>query len=187
MIKNRVRHNDIEGRLGLALSHPLFYILAIGAKYVPVGEFAYKVNLVSAIAAAVAVANVFLLLRLWLGKNLPAVVAAVTFALSHTFWRHASIAETYTLYTALLSAELIMLLRYVQTRRVGWLYWLGLLNGLAIADHMLASIPLLCYVVFFIVLLVKKHLRFRHLAIIILLWIAGALPYEYLEIGRAHV
>ncbi len=182
MIQYRLWHNDIEGRLGLALSHPLFYILAIGAKYVLVGEFAYKVNLVSAIAAAVAVANVFLLLRLWLGKNLPAVVAAVTFALSHTFWRHASIAETYTLYAALLSAELIMLLRYVQTRRVGWLYWLGLLNGLAIADHMLASIPLLCYVVFFIVLLVKKHLRFRHLAIIILLWIAGALPYEYLVI-----
>ena len=52
MIQYRVWHNDIEGGLGLALSHPLFYILAIGAKYIPVGEFAYRVNLVSAIAAA---------------------------------------------------------------------------------------------------------------------------------------
>jgi len=143
----RVWHNDIEGGLGLALSHPLFHILAIGAKYVPCGAFAHRVNLVSAIAAAFAIANLYLLLRLWLGSNMPAVVAAVTFAVSHTFWRHAVIAETYTLYTALFVAELIMLLQYVRTRRICYLYWLGLFNGLAIADHMLASIPLLCYAV----------------------------------------
>ncbi len=182
MIQYRVWHNDIEGGLGLALSHPLFYILAIVAKYVPLGEFAYRVNLVSAIAAAVAVANLFLLVRLWLGRNFPAVIAAVTFALSHTFWRHACIAETYSLYIALLSAELIMLLQYSRTGRVGFLYWLGLFNGLAIADHMFASIPLLCYAAFIVVLLVKKHLHFRQLAIIILLWVVGALPYEYLII-----
>lgn len=182
MIQYRVWHNDIEGGLGLALSHPLFYILAIVAKYVPLGEFAYRVNLVSAIAAAVAVANLFLLVRLWLGRNFPAVIAAVTFALSHTFWRHACIAETYSLYIALLSAELIMLLQYSRTGRVGFLYWLGLFNGLAIADHMFASIPLLCYAAFVVVLLAKKHLHFRQLAIIILLWVVGALPYEYLII-----
>ena len=73
LIQLRVWHNDIEGFLGLAISHPLFYILAIGAKYIPLGEFAHRVNLVSAIAAAVAVANTFLLVRLWLGRNFPAV------------------------------------------------------------------------------------------------------------------
>ncbi|MFC1677914.1 protein O-mannosyl-transferase family [Planctomycetota bacterium] len=179
-IQYRVWHNDIEGGMGLALAHPLFYILAIGIKYVPLGEFAFRVNLVAAIAAAAAVANVFLLVRLWVGKNLPGFVAAVTFALSHTFWRHASIAETYTLYIAIFTAELIMLLLYAQSRRVGYLYWLGLLNGLAVANHMLGSIPLACYAVFFIVLLVSKEIGFKHLIIIVGLWIVGALPYEYL-------
>jgi hypothetical protein len=182
LIQYRIWHNDIEGFLGLAISHPLFYILAIGAKYVPLGEFGHRVNLVSAIAAAVAVANLFLLVRLWLGKNVPAVVTAVTFAVSHTFWRHASIIETYTLWTAIFSAELIMLLQYARTRRVGYLYWLGLLNGLAIAVHMLASIPFLCYAVFLVVQLVRKEIRSKDLGIIALLWIAGALPYEYLII-----
>lgn len=180
MIQYRVWHNDIEGGLGLALSHPLFYILAIGAKYVPCGAFAHRVNLVSAIAAAVAVANVFLLLRLWLGRNIPAVIAAVSLAVSHTFWRHACIAETYTLYTALFVAELIMLLQYVQTRRAGYLYWLGLFNGLAIADHMFASIPFICYLVFLAVLLVKKQINLKHISLIVVLWVVGALPYEYL-------
>jgi len=180
LIQYRIWHNDIEGFLGLAISHPLFYILAIGAKYIPLDEFAHRVNLVSAIAAAIAVANMFLLVRLWLGRNLPAVVAAVTLALSHTFWRHASIIETYTLWTALFLAELIMLLQYTKTRRVSYLYWLGLLSGLSIAVHMLASIPLICYAVFVAFLLAKKEIHLRNLAIIVLLWIFGALPYEYL-------
>jgi len=180
LIQYRIWHNDIEGFLGLAISHPLFYILAIGAKYVPLGEFAYRVNLVSAIAAAVAVSNMFLFVRLWLGRNFPAVIAAVTLAVSHTFWRHASIVETYTLWTALFLAELIMLLQYTRTKRVGYLYWLGLLNGLAVAVHMLASIPLLCYAVFFAVLLARRDIRLGDLAIVVLLWIVGALPYECL-------
>lgn len=182
VIHYRLWHNDIEGGMGLALSHPLFYILAIGVKYIPLGEFGYRINLISAIAGAFAVANVFLLLRLWLGKSFPAITGAVTFAVSHTFWRHASIAETYTLYAALFSGELIMLLCYVRSRRAGYLYWLGLLNGLAVANHMLGSIPLLCYIVFFVVLLAKKEIRLRDLAIIALLWLIGALPYEYLII-----
>ena len=180
LIQYRIWHNDIEGFFGLAVSHPLFYILAIGAKYIPFGEFAYRVNLVSAVAAAVAVANMFLLVRLWLGRNLPAVVAAVTLAVSHTFWRHSSVIETYTLWTVLFLAELIMLLQYTRTKRAGYLYWLGLLSGLSIAVHMLASIPLICYVVFVAFLLYKKEIHIRNLAIIALLWIFGALPYEYL-------
>ncbi|OHB65426.1 MAG: hypothetical protein A2168_01665 [Planctomycetes bacterium RBG_13_50_24] len=180
LIQYRIWHNDIEGFLGLAISHPLFYILAIGAKYIPLGEFAHRVNLVSAVAGAVAVANIFLLVRLWLGRNLPAVVAAVTLAVSHTFWHHASIIETYTLWTALFLAELIMLLQYTKTRRVRYLYWLGLLSGLSIAVHMLASIPLICYAFFAAFLLAKKEIHIGNLAIILLLWIAGALPYEYL-------
>lgn len=178
----RIWHNDIQDKFGLALAHPLYIMIGIAVKQIPLGDLAYKVNLISAVFGAVAVANIFLLLRLWLGKSVPAIIAAITLALSHTFWYHASIAETYTLYIALLTGELIMLLRYMQSSKVSYLYWLGLLNGLAIADHMFASIPLLCYGVFFVMLLAKKRIGFGHLAIVVLLWIIGAAPYEYLVI-----
>jgi hypothetical protein len=178
----RIWHNDIEGKLGLALSHPLYHIIGIGVKYIPLGEFAYRVNLISAIAAAFTIANLFLLLRLWLGKNLPAVLAAITLALSWTIWQFASIAEVYTLYSALLFAELIMLLQYIKTRQVGFLYLLALFNGLAIADHMWGIIPFTCYVVFVVVLLVQKQIRLRNLAVFVGLWVIGAAPYEYLII-----
>lgn len=180
MIQYRVWHNDIEGRLGLALSHPLFYIINIGAKYIPLGEFGYRINIVTAILSAVAVANLFLFLRLWLRSVLPALVGALTLGLAHTFWRHATIPETYNLAAALLLCELIMLLQYAKSRRVGFLYLLGLVNGLAIANHMLASIAFICYVVLTVVLAIKKQIRVRDIAVMALLWAIGALPYEYL-------
>jgi hypothetical protein len=183
MYQYRIRHNDIEGNLGLALSHPLYHIIGIGVKHIRLGEFAYRINLISAVAAAFTIANLFLLLRIWLGRILPAVIAAATLALSHTFWRHAVIAETYTLYTALLLTELLMLLQYVKTRRMVFLYLLGLLNGLAIANHMFAVIALICYLVFLIILLARRQIRLGQFGVIVLLWVIGAAPYGYL-IGK---
>ncbi len=40
MYQYRIRHSDIEGNLGLALSHPLYHIIGIGVKYIRLGEFA---------------------------------------------------------------------------------------------------------------------------------------------------
>jgi hypothetical protein len=180
----RIWQNDIEGELGLALSHPLYHIIGIVVKYIPIGEFGYRINLISAVSGAFAVANLFLLLRLWLKKNFPAILAAITLALSHTFWRHAVIAEDYTMYTALLLTELLMLLQYVKTKRVVFLYLLGLVNGLAIATHMFASIAFVCYLVFLVVLLAQKEIRLRDFGVIVGLWIIAAAPYEYLIINK---
>ena len=182
LIQYRVWHNDIEGFLGLAISHPLYYLVAIAAKCIPLGEFGHRVNCVSAVAGAVAVANLYLLVRLWLGKDFPALIAAATLALSHTFWRHASIAETYTLWTALFLGELIMLLQYTRTKNVRYLYLLGLLNGLAVAVHMLGSIPFVCYAAFIVFLLARKAIHAKDVMLIVALWIVAALPFEYLII-----
>jgi len=162
------------------LSHPLFYMLAIAAKYIFPGEFGYEVNIVTALISAVAVANLFLLLRLWLGSTLAGLVGALTLGLSHTFWRHAAIPETYNLVVALLVLELIMLLQYARTGRVVYLYLLSFVNGLAIANHMLASLAFICYLVLVVVLTVKKKVGGKDLALMVLLWVIGALPYEYL-------
>ncbi len=183
----RIWHNDLQGNLGLAISHPLYILVGIAVKHIPIGQLAYRVNLISAVFGAVAVANLFLLLRLWLGRNMPAVIGAITLAVSWTFWQNAVIAEVYSMYAAQMLAELIMLLQYVRTKKIGYLYLLGLFNGLAIANHMWGSIALACYAVFFIALLAKKQIGLKHLAIVILLWIIGAMPYEYLIIKNIIV
>jgi hypothetical protein len=73
-----------------------------------------------------------------------------------------------------------MLLQYVKTKRIMFLYLLGLFNGLAVANHMFAAIAFVCYLVFLIVLLVRRQIRLRHFGIIVLLWFIGAAPYGYI-------
>ncbi len=180
LIQYRVFNNDIEGKFGLALSHPLFYLIAIPFKHIPLGEFAYRINVLGAIISAFAIANLFLLLRLWVGETFPALLGAATLALSHTFWQHSAIPETYSLSIALLLLELIMLLKYARTSRIVYLYLLALVNGLAISNHVLASIAFICYFVLVIVLIIKKQVKIRHLVLMGVFWIIGAIPYEFL-------
>jgi hypothetical protein len=125
----RIWHNDVEGVLGLALSHPLYIIIGIAVKYIPVGQLAYKANLMSALFGAIAVANLFLLLRLWVNRTLPAAIGAITLTVSWTFWQHSVMAEVYTLSAALLLAELTVLLQYARTKQVGYLYLLATICG----------------------------------------------------------
>lgn len=178
----RIWHNNIEGNLGLALSHPLFILLGTVTKYLPLGEFAYRTNLISSVSAAVAVANLFLLLKLLTNKNLPALIGASTLAVSWTFWRHAVITETYCLFAAQMLSEIILLLQYIKTKKLKYLYLLGLFNGLTIANHMLGTLALACYGIFLIILLTKKQITPRNLLVFIMLWTIGAAPYEYLII-----
>ena len=183
MFQYRIWQHDVEGRLGLALAHPLYILIGMAVKHVPVGEFAFRVNLISAVAGAFTVANTFLLLRLWLGKVVPALVGAMSLAVSWTIWQHSCMAEVYTLYTALFTAELVLLLQYFRGGRTGYLGGLGLLNGLAIANHMWGIIPLACYAVLLAGLVVKKRIGFRVVGVTAALWLIGASPYLYL-IGK---
>ncbi|MHC4271404.1 MAG: protein O-mannosyl-transferase family [Planctomycetota bacterium] len=188
----RIFHNDIQGTLGLALSHPMYMLIGIAIKYIPFGDLAYKINLISAIAGAFTIANIFLLTRLWSGKSAPALISAVTLALSHTFWLHTAVAEVYTLYTALFSTELLMVMQFCRTKKMKFLYWLALLNGLAIATHMWAVLALGCYIAAFVVLMIKKKVALPHLMLCIILWCIGASAYIFLitknmvDTGQVH-
>ncbi|MCF7954985.1 MAG: DUF2723 domain-containing protein [Phycisphaerae bacterium] len=180
MIQYRIWHNDIAGGLGLALAHPLYYLIGIAAKHIPLGEFGFRINLISAVCGAITVANIFLLLRLAAGRVFPAVAGAVTLGLSWTFWRHCAIAETYILYTAIFSAELIFLFLYFKNQKVGSLYAVAFLNGLSISTHMLGTLPLACYFVMAAVLVCRKELRIGQVLLMALIWAVGCLPYEFL-------
>src|SRR5687768_15446425 len=90
LIQCRVLRRDLFGQLGLALSHPLYYVIAIAFQALPFGESAYRTNLVSAVFGAITVANIFLLLALMTGRRLPAVAGALSVGVAHTFWQHAA-------------------------------------------------------------------------------------------------
>ena len=53
MFQTRVWHTDLTGQLGLALSHPLYIVLCRAFTQIPLGDFAWRVNLFSALPQTV--------------------------------------------------------------------------------------------------------------------------------------
>jgi len=180
----RVVRRDLVGDLGLALSHPLYYVLAVAFQALPLGEPAFKTNLVSAVCGALTVANVFLLLRLLTGRGDAALLGALALAVAHTFWQHCALAEVYTVSTALLSGELLCLHRYAATGRPRWLLLLCGLNGLGVSNHLLATLSLACYGTLLLVLLIRKRLSWRIAPLLAASWLAGAALYLGLLVGQ---
>ena len=182
MYQYRIYNNDIVGNLGLALSHSLYHVIGIAVKNIPFGDFGLKTNMISVVCGALTVANIFLLLRLMTGKAFPALIGAMSLLFSWTFWQHSTIAEDYSMYTAFLSAELLLLYAYFKTDKQLYLYWVAFCNGLALSVHMLAVIPLACYFVIIIYLFFSKQLHFKTVLAMLFAWIIGAGLYEFLVI-----
>ena len=189
----RIHTFDLKGFLGLALAHPLLIALGRAAESIPLGPPAWRLNAVSALAGAVAVANLALLVRRLAPpgeSRLPvaAIFAAGAFGLAHTVWWLATITESHALVAALLSAELLALTSLLRRPRVSMVVALGLLNGLGVAAHNLALLALPAYGLAVIGLAARRRLRWWAVGAFVAAWCAGAsllLGLVVAEAGRS--
>ena len=181
MFQFRIWHGDLLGDLGLALAHPLYILLARAFVLLPIGhDFAFRVNLFSAVSAAACLPLALDLLLSLTRSRLAAVCGTILLAVSHTFWTHAVIAEVYDLYALGLLAELWLCQRFFARRELRWLLLALLVNGLNLSNHLLAILHLPAYVGLIVWALRAKRLRGRHLPLLALAFIIGALPYLWL-------
>jgi Protein O-mannosyl-transferase TMEM260-like len=181
----RVVTGEVANPLGLALSHPLhFWLCKLFAATLPL-EPAFAVTLVSSFAAAIAVANVFGCSVCLTGNRGVALWAALSLAVANVFWQLATIAETYTLAAALLSAECLCLVAFVKKKRPTLLVCVLLFNGLGIANHMLASLTAPAIGVLLVIALKNRWVTWRTLAVGACAWFVGASPYLYLIVEQA--
>lgn len=184
LAQNRTLAHDFIGPGGLALSHPLYYLLTISFQNLPFHESAYKTNLVSVVFGAVTVANVVLLIGLLTGRWGGAAIGGMSLAVAHTFWQHCALAEVYTVTTALLTAEALCVRQFLVTRKTGWLCLLFLCNGLGTSNHMLASLSLLCDLILICYAVQMKYVGLKSVPILALCWLCGASIYLFLIVSR---
>jgi hypothetical protein len=128
--------------------YPVYLLLAHLLVRTGVGEPAFAVNLFSALMASCAVGGLFLVARLLVRGRETALLAALAFALSPTFWSQALIAEVYTCAIALLVACLAAVLAWWRTERPGWLLLAGLAGGLSLGVHLTVGLFAPAIVVF---------------------------------------
>jgi hypothetical protein len=129
--------------LGLGVAHPtgfpLYMVLVKLASLVPLGELAFRVNLLSAVCAALAVLWVAQLVLAVCKDDAAAIAgaaaASLTLALSLTFFRQATVAEVYAPTAAALVYALRALVRVVNGGGARDGLVLAVVCGLGLATH----------------------------------------------------
>jgi len=179
----RVLDHDWIGRLGLALSHPIHHGLGRLAVAVMPTEPAFAVTTVSALAAALTLANLYGCVLTLTGRPAAAALAAASLGLANTFWHMAAVAEVYTVNTALLAAECWCVAACLKGRH-RWILAAWLLNGLGTANHLQAvlTLPALAWIT--LRGLRAGHWTPRALPGAAALWTAGASPYLWLVVAQ---
>jgi hypothetical protein len=120
--------------------YPLYVVLGKLLTWVPLGSVAYRVNLLSAIAASIAVWAIYRAgraLALW---RPAALLGAGLLLVSDAFWSQAVIAEKYALHAAFVALTLWLGLRWRAADQAGheargWLTAWALVYGLSLTHH----------------------------------------------------
>ncbi len=126
----------IAPTLGVAhpTGYPLYTLLGWLWSHLPLGATAaWRMNLFSAVTAALAIGILYLTARMLEQRRVVAAAAVLTLATSLTFWAQATIAEVYGLAMLLQALLLLALLRWRASRISFWM--IGLLVGLGLAHH----------------------------------------------------
>ncbi|MFQ5811875.1 MAG: protein O-mannosyl-transferase family [Anaerolineae bacterium] len=99
--------------LGLAHStgYPLYTWLGKLFTFIPVGDVAHRVNLMSAVLGAAGAALLYLIMLTITNRRLPSAFTALLFAFSLTFWSQAVIAEVYAPNVFMITLTVWLLLR----------------------------------------------------------------------------
>jgi hypothetical protein len=123
----------------LGMTHPSGYMTQIMLgklfTYIPVGNIAYRVNLMSACFGALAVANTYLIVRLLGGWRIAGLSASILLTLTEGFWWRALVAESYALAAGMLASIWLLVLLWRSTGKWAYLFLAGMAGGLSLGIH----------------------------------------------------
>ncbi len=178
--------------VGHSPGYPTWMLIAHPFSRLPIGDVAFRLNLLNALLAGLAVALLYLLFRWLSGSRIAALVGALSFAFSLTWWDVTTEAEVYTLHICLSAAILLVALRWRREPRAvalpvpepadRWLFLGSWMVGLSLGNHALTTLVAvsLLYLVW-----AERGWRFfrgRRLAVCVGLFLLGLSVYAYVPL-----
>src|SRR5918994_351104 len=122
--------------------YPIYLMLTHLFTYLPFGDPAYRVNLGSAVYAALAVLGVYVAGLLLSRRVVAAASGALAFGLGTALWSQAVIAEVYTLNALFVSVTIVVLLLWREYRKDRYLLLSAFLVGLCLTNHLTSGLLL---------------------------------------------
>jgi hypothetical protein len=171
------------------IAHPTGYPLFIGLgklfSLLPINSMAWRVNLSSAIFAAIAVWLIYRTIVALTSDRIAAALAALVLAASPVFWSQAVVAEVYALNALFVAAMLFLLIRLLSVRSnlrlprgASNFYLLFFLFGLAFSHHLTSVI--LIPAILITLLLVRPRLSLKSWLAAGGLFLLGLTPWLFI-------
>ncbi len=193
---------------GLGSAHspgyPLFLLFAKPFTWLPFGNFAFRVNLATAVSASLACCGVFLLVRQLLAGhpcageevfsafvlNSAALTGSLLFAVSPRLWLQTNHDKPYPLLAFLVALTFLFLLRWREglvagDDRPAWWYGVGFLAGLATGAHQTIILLVPAWLLFVALSEPRQLLRLRELILTVAAALAGSAVQLYLPLRAA--
>jgi hypothetical protein len=176
-----------QGLANLVRVHLNYLVLAkLFGLVLPLGHWAFRINLFSCVAGSIAVGNVCALTYALTRSRLATGLTFVALALGQTFWEYAVIAEVLSLQAAMVSAEILMLYLWAKSEKAGWLAALWAVNGLGIAVHVQNGLGTPVYLVLTLLALWQGKVSLRQTALCAGFWLIGVAPYVIFCVAQLH-
>jgi hypothetical protein len=123
----------------LGMTHPSGYMTQVMLgklfTYIPVENIAFRVNLMSAVFASLAVSNTYLIVRLLGGVRIAGISSSLFLMLTEGFWWRALIAESYAPAAGMVSTIWLLVFLWGRTKKWIFLFLAGILGGLSVGIH----------------------------------------------------
>jgi tetratricopeptide (TPR) repeat protein len=158
--------------------YPLWCILGKLFTFIPIGSIAWRVNLLSAVLAALTVYVTYLLIRKLCRSRTGATSGAMALAYSALFWEQSVFAEVYSMNCLFLVLAVLALSIWYESRENKWLLVFAAAYGLGLTNHPLMQ-PM--GPIFALFIMVVHRQPWRHLKIYFgMLGVAAATLVVYL-------
>ena len=186
--------------LGIAhpTGYPLYTLLGKFFTLIPIGDAAYRVNLMSAFFAALTVVFTCLIVRMLTDDSPSALFASLAIAVSPVFWSQAVIAEVYSLNAFFTALVVYLLLRWEADRRQrtaasmsgaaapNSLLLAAFVYGLSLTHHRLMLLLAPAMALFAWLTERRIFTDLRLVSRLILLFLAPLLLYAYIPLRGLH-
>ena len=165
-----------------ATGYPTFVLLGKLFTFLPIGDIAYRLNLMSAFFAAATVTVVYLTSFFLTRRMILSVAAAGALAFSYFFWASAVVTEVYALHAFLNAATIYLLLLWRSGGRDRLLYAGIFAWGLSFGNHM-TTVLMGPAVGFLVVMGIwERRITGRHLLPLAVCFLAPLTVYLYLPL-----
>jgi len=128
--------------------YPLYVLLGKLWSILPLGSVAHRMNLFSALFAALTVCLIYLLLRLLFVSPWAAIFAALSLGLSRLFWLWATMAGVRSMNAFFFALILWTAFNWQKRSSIKWFYVLAFIFGLSLTHHRTALLALPALVLF---------------------------------------